>query len=192
MNPLILASSSPRRAHYLRQLGFRFREDHPQVNERPRSGESPRVYVRRLALDKARQISTRRPGAWVIAADTTVVIDDKILGKPRHDREARRMLRCLSGRWHRVMTGMALTCKARRTELASVSLTRVLFRELTQEEIHWYVATKEPSDKAGAYAIQGKGGLFVERIVGSPSNVVGFPLETFYHLLLQAGLGLPH
>jgi septum formation protein len=126
-----------------------------------------------------------------VAADTAVVIDGKILGKPRNNRDAGNMLRRLSGRWHLVMTGLALVCQRRRTELARVSTTRVRFREMTEAERRWYIATGEPADKAGAYAIQGKGGLFVERIVGSPSNVAGFPVEDFYRLLLKANLPLP-
>jgi septum formation protein len=188
---LILASSSPRREHLLRELGFRFRKDHPEVDERVRRGERPRDYVRRLAYAKAQQVAERRPRSWVVAADTAVVVDDSILGKPRDDREARRMLRKLSGRWHHVVSGIALVCREKGLELSRTSSTRVRFRKMTDEEIRWYVATREPSDKAGAYAIQGKGGLFVERIVGSPSNVIGFPLEAFYHLLLKADLPLP-
>jgi septum formation protein len=185
---LILASSSPRRINYLRELGFRFRKDVPEVDERVGRGESPHRYVRRLALEKARQIAERHPRSWVVAADTAVVVDGSILGKPRDDRDARRMLRKLSGRWHHVMSGIALIRHDRKVELSRVSSTRVRFREMTSKEISWYVSTGEPSDKAGAYAIQGKGGLFVERINGSPSNVVGFPLEAFHTLLQKAGI----
>jgi septum formation protein len=188
---LVLASSSPRRSFYLDQLGFQFRKTNPDVDERLRSGERARPYVRRLALEKARDVAAKHPKAWVVAADTAVVVDDTILGKPGNDRQARRMLRSLSGRWHQVISGMALVCRKRKTELIRASLTRVRFREMTETEIRWYVATGEPSDKAGAYAIQGKGGFFVERIVGSPSNVVGFPVEDFYRLMCQAGIPLP-
>jgi septum formation protein len=180
---LILASSSPRRESLLRELGFRFRQDHPEVDERVRHGERPRDYVRRVALAKARSVAAPRPRSWVVAADTAVVVDDSILGKPRDDREARRMLRGLSGRWHRVVTGIALVRRDEDFEQSRTSSTRVRFRRMTEKEIRWYVATGEPSDKAGAYAIQGKGGLFIERIVGSPSNVIGFPIESFYELL---------
>jgi septum formation protein len=124
----------------------------------------------------------------VVAADTAVVIDGLILGKPRDTRDARRMLRKLSGRWHHVVSGIALVRYDRKVVLSRVSSTRVRFREMSAKEISWYVATGEPLDKAGAYAIQGKGGLFVERITGSPSNVVGFPLEAFQDLLLKAGI----
>ncbi len=188
---LVLASSSPRRSFCLDQLGFQFRKAHPEVDERLRPGERARSYVRRLALEKAREVAARYPKAWVVAADTAVVVDGAILGKPANERQARRMLRSLSGRWHQVVSGMALVCRQRKTELVSVSLTRVRFRKMTETEIRWYVATGEPSDKAGAYAIQGKGGFFVERIVGSPSNVVGFPVEDFYRLMGEAGIPLP-
>jgi septum formation protein len=169
-------------------LGFPFRKDIPKVDERLRKGETARVYVRRLALEKARNVAERRPKAWVVAADTAVVVDDRILGKPRDEREARRMLRTLSGRWHQVVSGIALVCRAQSHEQSAISVTRVRVRPLTSRDIRWYVASGEPADKAGAYAVQGKGGLFVERIAGSPSNVVGFPLERFHALLLQAGL----
>ncbi len=188
---LILASSSPRRSFYLTQLGFRFRKTHPEVDERLHPGEKARSYVRRLAVEKARHVAAKHPTDWVVAADTAVVVDDTILGKPDDERQARRMLRTLSGRWHQVVSGMALVCRKRAVERVRVSLTRVRFRRMTETEIRWYVKTGEPSDKAGAYAIQGKGGFFVERIVGSPSNVVGFPVEDFYRLMREAGIPLP-
>ena len=188
---LVLASSSPRRMAYLEQLGYRFRQQHPEVDERPRSREKPRIYVRRLALEKAREVALRHPRSWVLAADTAVVVDAAILGKPRDDREAKKMLRRLSDRWHQVLSGMALVSNEKALELVSTSVTRVRFRKMREKEIRWYVGTGESSDKAGAYAIQGKGGLFVERIVGSPSNVVGFPVECFYSLVSEAGLELP-
>ena len=138
-----------------------------------------------------RDLALQNPHSWVLAADTTVVVDEAILGKPRDDREANKMLRKLSGRWHQVVSGMALVSMEKLQELTAISVTRVRFRTMRESEIRWYVETGEPSDKAGAYAIQGKGGLFVERIVGSPSNVVGFPVECFYDLVSKAGLPLP-
>jgi septum formation protein len=186
-----LASSSPRRTSFLRQLGIPFRQATPEVDERPFDGEAPRTYVRRVALAKAREIARRRPQAWVLAADTAVVVDRTILGKPRDDRDARRMLRKLSGRSHVVLSGIALVCQAARQELFRISSTRVRMRKMTPSEIKWYVGTGEPADKAGAYAIQGQGGFFVERIVGSPSNVAGFPVEAFYDLMHEAHLPLP-
>jgi septum formation protein len=147
--------------------------------------------VRRLALDKARDVARHSPSSWILAADTAVVVDETILGKPRDEREAKKMLRRLSDRWHQVVSGMALVLDDENVQLAATSVTRVRFRRMRENEIRWYVATGEPSDKAGAYAIQGKGGLFVDRIVGSPSNVVGFPVECFYSLMCKAGLCLP-
>lgn len=188
---LILASSSPRRAHYLRELGFRFRREAPSVDESRHRNESPRRYVRRLALEKTRVVAARHPRHWVVGADTTVAVDGTILGKPEGEREARNMLRKLSGRAHRVLTGIALARDEDDRFDAAVSTTRVVFRRLTDEDIHWYVATGEPFDKAGGYGIQGKGGLLVERIEGSFSNVVGFPLEKFYELWKKTGAGLP-
>ena len=189
-HPLILASTSPRRSSYLKQLGVPFRKAAPDVEEVPLRGEAPRAFVRRMAREKARDVSARRPRHWVLAADTIVVLDGEILGKPRDERHARRMLRRLSGRAHQVMSGMALVSRSARKELSRVSLTRVRLRKIGPAEIRWYVQTGEPADKAGAYAIQGKGGIFVKSINGSPSNVAGFPVEVFYELMQKAGLTL--
>ena len=189
--PLILASSSPRRAGYLRELGFSFRRVVPDVDERSRRAESPGRYVRRLAESKAGVVAKRFPRHWVVGADTTVVVDGRILGKPADDRDARRMLKLLSGRSHRVLSGIALARFEDRILRSAISTTRVVFRKLTPEEIRWYVETGEPMDKAGAYAIQERGGFLVSRIEGSFSNVVGFPLETFLKLWSDADLALP-
>jgi septum formation protein len=185
---LVLASSSPRRIDMLKMLGLEFETAHPAADERPRRGETPLAHVRRLARLKARTVAQSHPKSWVLAADTVVAVDGALFGKPRDDREARRMIRKLSGRWHEVLTAMALICQSRGAEHLAVSHTRVRFRKLSEREIRWYVASGEPADKAGAYAIQGKGGLFVDRVVGSPSNVVGFPLETFARLQERAGI----
>lgn len=190
-SPLILASTSPRRSFYLRQLGVSFRKAAPDVDERPLRGEAPRAFVRRMALEKARDVSERRPRDWVLAADTVVILNKHILGKPKDEAHARRMLRRLSGRTHQVVSGMALVSQSAGRELSRVSATRVRLREIGPAEIRWYVQTGEPADKAGAYAIQGKGGIFVKSITGSPSNVAGFPVEVFYRLMQEAGLRLP-
>ena len=186
--PLVLASSSPRRIAFLKQLGVRFRQAKPRVDETPFTGERPRPYVRRVAMEKARAVSSRRRSDWVLAGDTIVVLDGRILGKPKDDREARRMLRRLSGRTHEVLSALALVRDGDGRALSSVCRTRVELRTLEPSEIRWYVGTGEPADKAGAYAIQGKGGIFVKKIVGSASNVAGFPVETFYELMQRAGL----
>lgn len=183
---LVLASSSPRRIEMLKLLGLRFETAHPSVNESTLPRETALAHVRRLARLKARAVAAGHPESWVLAADTVVVVDGVIFGKPRDERDARRTLRKLSGRWHEVLTGMALVSEARRAEQVAVSRTRVRFRKLSEREIRWYVASGEPADKAGAYAIQGKGGLFVDRVVGSPSNVVGFPLDAFARLMKKA------
>lgn len=187
---LILASTSPRRSFYLKQLGVSFRKAVPNVEERPFRGEAPRAFVRRMALEKARDVAKRRPRDWVLAADTVVILDGHILGKPKDERHARRMLRRLSGRAHQVMSGMALVSQSAGRALSRVSLTQVRLREIGPDEIRWYVQTGEPADKAGAYAIQGKGGIFIKGITGSPSNVAGFPVEVFYELMQKAGLRL--
>jgi septum formation protein len=189
--PLILASSSPRRAGYLRELGLSFRRVVPAVDETSRRGESPRRYVRRLAESKAGAVAARYPNDWVVGADTTVVVDGKLLGKPVDGRDARRMPKLLSGRSHQVVSAIALARFQDRILRSRVSTTRVSFRKLGAKEIRWYVETGEPMDKAGAYGIQGRGGLLVSRIEGSFSNVVGFPLEKFFELLNDAGLPLP-
>ena len=189
-SPLILASTSPRRSFYLKQLGVSFRKAAPNVVERPHRGETPRAFVRRMALEKARDVAERRPRDWVLAADTVVVLDGRIFGKPKDEPHARRMLRQLSGRAHQVLSGMALVSQSAGRELSRVSQTRVRLREIGSAEIKWYVGTGEPADKAGAYAIQGKGGIFMKSITGSPSNVAGFPVEVFYQLMQKAGLEL--
>lgn len=149
-------------------------------------GENPWDYVLRLAIEKA--AVQAGPDELVLAADTTVVVDGEILGKPRDDGDARRMLRLLAGREHAVLTGIALQCSA--GEAADVDETRVRFAPLSDDEIDWYVATGEPRDKAGAYAIQGLGSLFVEAVEGSWSNVVGLPIALTYRLFARLGYDL--
>ena len=188
---LVLASSSPRRQAYLKDLGIPFRRVAPDVDETRRRAESPRAYVRRIAIEKAAVVSERYPSSWVVSADTTVVIDKMVLGKPRDAAHARKMLRQLSGRSHRVLSGIALVHRADAVVRSAVSSTRVFIRRLNDDEIRWYVGTGEPLDKAGAYGAQGKGGLLVARVEGSFSNVVGFPLEKFYELMKACGLPLP-
>lgn len=188
---LILASSSPRRAAYLRELGFSFRRLAPHVDETRHRNEKPRSYVRRLALEKTRTVAERFPSLWVVGADTTVVVDEVFLGKPADADDARRMLRRLSGKSHRVVSGIALVCEEKGFCRSAVATTRVFFRPLSRNDVAWYVATGEPMDKAGAYGIQGKGGFLVERIEGSFSNVVGFPIERFFELWQAAGRPLP-
>ena len=184
---LVLASASPRRADLLREAGILFRVAPAHIDEAVRVGESPEAYVERLAREKAEAVHTASPGAFVLGADTTVVVDDTILGKPVDGAEAARMLELLAGRSHRVLTGVALLGPADFTRAAVVS-TNVTFSRLSDADIAWYVGTGEPLDKAGAYAIQGGASRFVERIDGSFSNVVGLPMEVVGTWCREAGI----
>lgn len=181
----ILASASPRRAELLRAAGFAFDVHAAQVDESRRDGEEPDAYVRRIAGAKAHASTQAHPGRVVLAADTVVVVDGDILGKPRDAAEARGMLRRLSGRWHEVMTGV---CLAGPIASTTVDVTRVEFAPMTSEEIDWYVASGEPLDKAGAYAVQGLASRWVTRIEGSYSNVVGLPVARVHRMCTDAGL----
>ena len=181
---LVLASASPRRRELLRSLDLHFTVRAAAIDETPGPGERPRDLVRRLAREKAE--ADARDHEWVLAADTIVVEGGEILGKPADRAEAREMLQRLQGRWHLVLTGVALK-PPDQDALHAVESTRVLFAELTPEQIDWYAATGEPDDKAGAYAVQGLGSLFVLEIDGNYSNVVGLPLPTVRQLFEGAG-----
>ena len=181
---LLLASASPRRADLLRAAGLSFDIGPVDVDETPLDDERPRDYVLRLALEKARAAS-HDLGHIVIAADTTVVVDGALLGKPADDDEAAEMLRRLSGRAHEVLTGIAV--KHGGLEFVDVATSRVHFVPMTPEEIAWYVSSGEPRGKAGAYAIQGLASRFVHRVEGSYSNVVGLPVSMVCQLLKQVG-----
>lgn len=176
MRRLILASASPRRRELLVQAGFTFEVFPAHVNEDTRPMEDPIAYVVRLARDKAEAVyaKLRDPEAIILGADTTVTLDGHILAKPEDASDAARMLRMLSGRTHRVITGLAIT-SASGTEVAA-EVTGVQFLTLTDEEISAYVATGEPMDKAGAYGIQGYAGKWIPRVEGCYFNVVGLPL----------------
>jgi septum formation protein len=178
---ILLASASPRRAALLAAAGFEF-EVHPvNIDERWRPGEEPDEYVARVAGEKAARALADRPEALALGADTVVLIDDRILGKPATDAEAGEMLRLLSGRVHEVLTGISL--KSREQSAGLVERTSVRFLPLSEREIGWYVASGEPRDKAGAYAVQGLASRFVEQIQGSYTNVVGLPVAAVYRLL---------
>jgi septum formation protein len=188
---LILASASPRRAQILRDAGIPFEIARANVNERRRLGESARVMTRRLAQAKA-QIIAKKLGkkplqAIVIGADTTVEVKGELLGKPQSLAQARKMLRKLAGKTHRVVTSVAAIRLPDHAEVIVTEITRVRFAPLSAEDIAEYVATGEPLDKAGAYAVQGIGGRFIERIDGCYFNVVGLPLARLYRML--SGLG---
>jgi septum formation protein len=186
---LVLASASPRRRELLGQLGLTFEVSAADIDETPQSGEPAGAYVLRLAREKARVVALRHPDAWVLAADTTVALGEALLGKPRDAAEARDMLGRLSGRTHEVHTGVALAGSG--SEHSTLVRTRVTFRTLSSGEIAWYAGTGEPLDKAGSYAIQGKGGFLVASVEGSPTNVIGLPLGETLELLARAGVVLP-
>jgi nucleoside triphosphate pyrophosphatase len=187
---LVLASASPRRAELLAAAGFTFETLATDVDERVVDGEKPLDYVRRLAIEKSaaglEMLGTEETaavdgGVLIIGADTAVIVDDEILGKPAHDDDAARMLRRLSGRSHRVLTGVSVRIAER--QVAVVEETLVFFRQLAEAEVGWYVASGEGRDKAGAYAIQGLASRFIPRIEGSYSNVVGLPIARIAELI---------
>jgi septum formation protein len=185
---LILASASPRRHELLRSAGLAFTVEVADVDEAEHPDEDATRYVERVALAKAEAIAGRRgtlDGCVVLAADTTVDVDGAILAKPVDDDDARRMLRLLSGRTHLVHT--AVVCRHAGGVEAVMVTTGVTFAPLTDDDIDWYLALGEHLDKAGAYGMQGAAGGFVERIDGSPTNVIGLPLAQTVHLLRSAG-----
>lgn len=183
--PLVLASRSPRRQEILRQAGIPFTVRAADIDETPLPGEAPEKYVQRLAEEKALAVS-RHLGEIILAADTTVVIDEKMLGKPAGAEDAGRMLRLLSDRRHQVLTGI---CLRRDTGLlVDWAATSVWFSAMTPDEIDAYVASGEPMDKAGAYAIQGLASKFITKIEGCYFNVVGLPIALVYRHLTERKL----
>jgi len=184
---LILASESPRRAELLRAAGFEVEVVPSRIDERHEEDEAPEHYVRRLAEGKARAVPRHDPDLPIVAADTVVLVDGRVLEKPADDEEAAAMLRVLSGRVHEVLTGVAVQLGDRQG--VHVERTRVRIASLTEAEIAWYVATGEPRDKAGAYAVQGLASRFIEAIEGSYSNVVGLPVAALYRLLQEVSGG---
>ena len=184
---LVLASASPRRRELLTQAGYQFSIHPAHIPEDPHPNEDPIAYVTRLAQQKAQAVfnhlaeSATDPDLQVLGADTTVTLDNQILGKPENEADAARMLRILSGRTHRVITGVALVTAAR-TEVAA-EVTAVQFLTLSEQEIAAYIATGEPNDKAGAYAIQGHAARWIPRIQGCYFNVVGLPISLVATLL---------
>ena len=189
--PLVLASASPRRRYFLKQLGLDFEVAGADVDESHRPGESPEQFVRRLAHEKAAVVAARHPGAWVLGADTVVVLGAEILGKPADAAAARTMLRSLAGHWHRVWTGVSLCHGARGEHVELAISSEVRFAPLDSHMIDAYVATGEPLDKAGAYGIQGRGGCLVQEIRGSYSNIVGLPLTEVVAEMIRLGVARP-
>lgn len=185
---LILASNSPRRAEILRGAGFAFEVAPASVDEAPRRGEAPIALVKRLAAEKARTAGKNmREDSIVIAADTEVALEGRIFGKPASAEEAMAMLASLSGKTHDVVTGIAVMRVPRAEMGIEHEETRVTFAALSEQEIASYIATREPFDKAGGYAIQGRGGVFVTRIEGCYFNVIGLPLARLYRMLREMG-----
>jgi septum formation protein len=185
---LILASKSPRRRYLLKQAGVEFTVIPSSFDESAIPETSPEVFVRILARAKARAVSEQYPRSWVIGADTIVVVDDSILGKPASKADARSMLSTLSGRVHRVLTGFSLCRHIENRHYAEVVSTDVCFKVLTPDEIEWYVHTSEPFDKAGAYAAQGLGAFMIKNIHGSYSYVVGLPVCELMECLVREGV----
>lgn len=180
---LVLASQSPRRAEILRNAGIPFIVRVPDVDETPHQGESPEHYVLRIAWIKAQAVHAG-PGETVLGADTTVVLDGEMMGKPADEAEARCMLERLSGRRHEVLTGIAIL-RENGAPVRTWAATSVWFATMTAGEIDDYVASGEPMDKAGAYAIQGLASKFIEKVEGSYFNVVGLPIALVYRHLTE-------
>src|SRR5689334_22583355 len=181
---IILASASPRRAEILRTVGWPFEALVVNIDESRRDNEEAAKYVQRLAREKAEAAAKKARDQLIVAADTTVAIDHHILEKPMDENDARRMLHLLNNRWHQVLTGVAIIDPDSRTTIAHEE-TEVKFAAMSDEQIDWYVASGEPVDKAGAYAIQGLGARFIEGIRGDYFNVVGLPVRLLYELVLQ-------
>jgi septum formation protein len=184
---LILASASPRREELLRLAGIPLEIVPSRADERVRQGESPEEHVNRVARAKATIVAGQRQERWVLAADTVVEIDGQILGKPRDCREAEEMLRSLSQRVHRVLTGYCILRLPSAEKREGRVTSQVQFKALTPEEIRWYLKTGEPFDKAGGYAIQGKAAFMVQEVHGSYTNVVGLPLCEVVEALRELG-----
>jgi septum formation protein len=179
---LVLASRSPRRAEILKAVGWPFEMVAANIDESRFESEAAVPYVRRLAQTKAETVAKNLPSGLVLGADTVVLVDKEILGQPSDAEDARRMLKLLGGRWHEVLTAVALLRAGETRSVVDHERTRVLFAEMSVAEIDWYVATGEPMDKAGAYAVQGSAALFIEEIQGDYFNIVGLPVRLVYEL----------
>ena len=180
---IILASESPRRKYLLEQTGLHFSVVPSAFDEGSLAPGDPIDTVTTLAEAKAAEVAKRFPDSWVIGADTIVSINGQILGKPSSENEALQMLQQLSGHTHQVFTGFCICCRSKNRQISDCVSTDVTFKELTKDEIQWYIQTREPFDKAGAYGIQGFAGLFISGIEGDYYTVLGFPLHRFYQQL---------
>jgi septum formation protein len=184
----ILASASPRRRELLASIGLEFEVKPSHVPEVHQAGEAPEEYVARLSRDKAQALAVEHPDRWVIAADTTVLLGEELLEKPVDAADAERMLATIAGQTHIVYTGVTLENAERGYRDTRVAESEVRMLPLSTDEIAWYVRTGEPLDKAGAYAVQGIGAMFIDSIHGSYTNVVGLPLATLFQMLRRAGI----
>ncbi|MEJ5376747.1 MAG: Maf family protein [bacterium] len=187
MEPLILASSSRRRKDLMELLGVPFQVVPSLAREELIRARCPQELATQAARLKAYEVAGRYPARWVIGADTDVWVDGMSLGKPRDEEDARRMLRLLQGKVHLVVTGVCVVCIDKGLEKTSAVSTLVQMRQMSEQEVAWYVSTGEPLDKAGAYGIQGLGGIFVSSIQGSYTNVVGLPLSELVLILRELG-----
>ena len=185
---LILASASPRRRELLASIGVDFVVIPSHVPEERGADESPEEYVARLSREKAAEVAKTHPAEWIIAADTTVLLGEELLEKPRDAADARRMLATIAGQTHIVYTGVTLSHTERGHHETRVTTSEVRMLDLSENDIAWYVETGEPMDKAGAYAVQGIGSMFIDSIHGSYTNVVGLPLATLFRMLRKAGI----
>lgn len=185
---IILASESPRRKRLLEQARIEFCVVPSGIDETAIKTREPVRYAKALAEEKARAVSEKYPGAWVIGADSIVVIENRILNKPESEQDAYKMLSRLSGRTHRVITGYSIVCASGTHSHTDACITRVTFKDLTDTEIKWYLQTPEPWDKAGAYAVQGTGAFMVKHIQGSYTNVVGLPVCEVVDYLFKQGI----
>ncbi len=189
--PIILASGSPRRQQYLDEMGLTFTVQKASVQENPLDNEDPEVFVRRMALEKAAEVSSLFPESWVISGDTVVCLGNKILGKPVDKHEAVALLMSLAGREHHVKTGFCVAYGARDIKIIQSVTTKVCFSDFSETVAKAYVAAGESFDKAGAYGIQGKGVFLVKAIEGSYSNVVGMPMHELMEVLQTHGVIKP-
>lgn len=188
MSKLILASSSPRRIELLKLMGLDFEVIPSCIHEQLLQGEIPEQHVRRLSAAKAHAIADLHRDAWIIGADTIVVLKDEILGKPTSSADARRMLMKLSGHEHIVFTGFTIIHARDHIHVSEVVASSVFFNDLSEDEVNWYVGTEEPYDKAGGYAIQGTGAFFIKGLSGSYTNVIGLPLCEVVDSLKRLGV----
>ncbi len=186
---MILASKSPRRKEILEEFGFKFKVEAKETLEKSEK-ENPKDFVMEIALEKAMAVAEENYMEWIVAADTVVVHNNKILGKPKNEEEAKEVLKSLSSQSHEVYTGVAIVNKQKNINITFTELTKVYFKNISDQEINWYVETKEPLDKAGSYGIQGKGSILIEKIEGDFYNVMGFPISKFYEEMKKIGFKL--